>query len=312
MNTASRGSLLDAVLTAPQQERFRELCDLGDAHLDVDVTGWSKHAIITADRVFLFPRHSDAVWTIEREADALEALAPLDGVPKLVARLRDGLVSPYPFMEVTRLPGSNYADVEESLDLEDVAFFLEHAGGAIASWHEFPVQSVPPHLRAMPDAERPPIDWPSRALDPATMQDALAEARELVPGHDGAWERAVGELAGLDDVVLHGDVCENNFMVDGELRVTGVLDWGGMRVGNPVRDFDFGEWGYGIFEFEEHFGKLRERMWESYRAQRSVRLPDCRALHLFWSLAEAVYFSRHQSNDWDRSRLSASLRNLSD
>ncbi len=41
----------------------------------------------------------------------------------------------------------------------------------------------------------------------------------------------------------------------------GVLDWETAGVGHPLKDFDFGEWGYRIVAWERHFDVMRQRMW---------------------------------------------------
>ena len=65
-------------------------------------------------------------------------------------------------------------------------------------------------------------------------------------------------------MLVHGDVNEGQILVDEGLRVTGVLDWETAHLGHPLKDFDLGEWGYGIFAWDAHFHLLRRRMWEAY------------------------------------------------
>ena len=66
-------------------------------------------------------------------------------------------------------------------------------------------------------------------------------------------------------MLTHGDVHETQLLVDDDLRLLAVLDWDHAGVAHPTRDFNFGEWGFGIFSWEERFDVLYERYWESYR-----------------------------------------------
>ena len=51
-------------------------------------------------------------------------------------------------------------------------------------------------------------------------------------------------------VLVHGDVNAGQVLVDEGSRVTGVLDWETAHLGHPLKDFDLGEWGYGIFAWD--------------------------------------------------------------
>ena len=46
---SAAGDPLWAVLIPPQLARFRALTGVGDAHLDVDFTGWNKYVVLDAD-----------------------------------------------------------------------------------------------------------------------------------------------------------------------------------------------------------------------------------------------------------------------
>jgi len=122
-------------------------------------------------------------------------------------------------------------------------------------------------------------------------------------------------LTALDDVLVHGDVCENQLLVgEGSLEITGLLDWGRATVGNPLKDFDFGEWGIALFEWEPRFGELRRAMWESYREVRLANLPGYRAMHLFFSLFDAAEAARLKDSGaltaWQQRRFQRTIDNL--
>jgi Phosphotransferase enzyme family len=106
------GDPLWAVLIPPRLERFREVAGLGDAPLVADFTGWNKYVFLAGDSVFLFPREPAGVEWFERELRVYRALdaAGIDVVPRVRHQWRDDAVYPFPFAEVTRLPGQHPAD----------------------------------------------------------------------------------------------------------------------------------------------------------------------------------------------------------
>jgi aminoglycoside phosphotransferase (APT) family kinase protein len=240
----SEDDRLHAVLIEPQLARFRELCGLGGVPLMVDFEGWHRHAILAPDRVFLFPRDRSRVAGLLREAAILEAL---DGrgvpAPRLVGRWRDAGVSPYPFIAVSRLSGRSWNHLQVTVTLDDVATMLEGLGRAIAAWHRLDWRALPLGLRR----RRDDID---ESLDPARLERAAAAVVHLLglPRRRAAvWLRELEPVAAMPPVLVHGDINEGQIVVDDKLSVTGILDWETARIGHPLKDFDFGEWGFGIF-----------------------------------------------------------------
>ena len=115
----------------------------------------------------------------------------------------------------------------------------------------------------------------------------------------------------MDAVLVHGDVNEGQILVDEGLRVTGVLDWETAHIGHPLKDFDFGEWGYGIFAWDAHFHLLRRRMWEAYAEARGSPLPSWEAVHLAFCLNWVQWFTPRAAGDpWARARLQTTLDHL--
>lgn len=296
---------IHAILIEPQLERFRELCGLGDAPLSVTFEGWHRHAILSSDRVFLFPRDRLRVPGLLREAAVLEALQGR-GVPapRLLGRWRDEGVSPYPFSAVSRLPGRTWSGLEADATLDQLTAMLSGLGQAVASWHRLDIRIFPRRLRARrPEHLREIERW----FDTDALERAATYAVDrlgLPPGRADAWLREVQPLAAMAPVFVHGDINEGQILVDDELRITGILDWETAGVGHPLKDFDLGEWGYGIFEWESDFDVLRRRMWEAYARARGGELPSWRAVHRFFCLTDLKGFdSADDLNAWGRTRL---------
>lgn len=258
------GRAVNAVLVPPQAERFAALTGADLGRLVLNVTGWNKLVLLDSGRVFLFPRSADGVEWFERELAAYQALAltPLSVVPRLLGRWQDPQIYPFPFAAVTRLRGEVPAQPQA---------LFEQLGQAIARWHEL----TPPALAGA----RPPRHhdtahqrWLRRALDPATSAEAATEAAGRLgrPGRARAWTELLARAAQLRPVLVHGDIHEDQLLAeDGQL--TGIIDWETARVDHPFWDFDFGEWGTGLWRrHRRDFSALWARGWRAYAQTRGL------------------------------------------
>ena len=298
---------IHAVLIEPQLARFRHLCGLEGVPLATSFEGWHRHAVLAPDRVFLFPRDRSRVPVLRHEVTLLQALDGR-GVPaaRLLGRWDDREVSPYPFVAVSRLPGQTWSQREAAATLGQVEGMLESLGRALASWHRIDRRTLPPALRRRRSPHDDVTQFLATGLDAAV--ERVAHLLDLPPPRAAAWRGALAEVAALEPVLVHGDVNEGQILVDDDLHVTGILDWETAHVGHPLKDFDFGEWGYGIFAWERHFDRLRRALWESYAAARAGRLPPWWAVHLCFCVKWADWFScQAEPTPWQRSRLATSL-----
>src|SRR5438105_12875264 len=123
---------IHAVLIEPQLERFRGLCGLDDVPLTVTFEGWHRHAILSPDRVFLFPRDRSRVMGLLREYAVLTALAGR-GVPapRPLGQWREQAVSPYPFIAVSRLAGRTWSSFESHATMHQRTTVLAEVGQAV-------------------------------------------------------------------------------------------------------------------------------------------------------------------------------------
>ena len=274
------GRSVGAVLIPPQAARFASLTGADPDRLVLNVTGWNKLVLLDADRVFLFPRSAAGVEWFERELAVYRALAVtgLDIVPRLLGRWEDPDIYPFPFAAVTRLRGEVPADA---------GALIGQLGRAIARWHELepPAQAGarPPRHHAT-DHHR----WLRRALSPATSAAAAAEAASRLgrPGRE-AWADLLARAARHVPVLVHGDIHEDQLLADGG-QLTGILDWETARVDHPFWDFDFGEWGTGLWRrHRRDFSVLWERGWCAYAQVRGLDI-DSRPLETAFRLRHAL------------------------
>ena len=313
-STAEDSTALEAILVGPQLERLCDEFGLTPGELEPDFTGWSKHVIKSPDHVFLFPRHPKYQQSLNIELELYKLLNELDQlpVPRLVRAVENRELSPYRFGVVTRLQGILLGNIEHGLGASDYEEMLCTIGRLAAIWHNLQMGHETDFLKPLSqDVDGDHGDsyrWMYGALrsgSPGEAPDLIASSvRELAAGGGtedfselnsvsttGKWRRALSELSMMDDVLLHGDIHEDQILVRSErdLEVTGILDWGNAGVGNPALEFNFGEWGAEIWRYRETFGKFREAIWRKYMHARGLDGPSWEALHILYTLQELIW-----------------------
>lgn len=227
---------LDAVLAIARGHGLsldRELTRLDESGADFLVA----HAVDRAGAGWILrvPRRHDVP---ERAAAERRVLGLVAGrVPVEVPRWR--VFSPE-LIAYPRLGGHPAAVVDPAAggyvwrfdEKEPPAAFLDSLAGALAALHAIdPSEAVAAGLPAH---------------DPAAARRAHAErmelSREVVRVPDAVWRRWQSWLE--DDsfwpdrsVLVHGDLHPAHVLVDGEHRVTGLIDWSEARVSDPATDF---------------------------------------------------------------------------
>lgn len=278
---------------------------MADAPLQANFSGWHRHAIIAPGRVFLFPRHRQWVRGLLIEKAVLQAIdSHSTPAPRILGSWHDDAISPYPFLCTTRLYGNSWGTLGQASKATapraDWLALMDNLGRAIASWQR--IADLPKSVRrGSAPLKEFTARLSARAIDESTQRAAIAA--ELPASIARHWAKQLRPLAKMPRVLVHGDIHEGQLLVDETLDITGVFDWEAACIGHPLKDFDFGEWGFEIFELEEHFAELRRILWQSYADARAEDLPDWRTVHLFFCVKELAYFSRRPLNDdWTRQR----------
>jgi aminoglycoside phosphotransferase (APT) family kinase protein len=229
-DVAIDASLVRALL----EEQFPEL-DASSARLLAE--GWDNAVWVVEERwAFRFPRREIAVPLVARELAVLPRLAPLLPIPVPAPQLIGAPSErfPRPFFGAQLLPGRELADVELSDGARDE--LCAPLGEFLRALHA-------PGVREQADPDRRlPLD-PNGRADMAVRvprtRERFAALADLTREELRAAERILREAERLPPssahALVHGDFHVRHVLVE-DGRVSGVIDWGDVCVGDPSID----------------------------------------------------------------------------
>lgn len=309
---------LEVVLTPPQRERLRQVLRLPDlSEVSLTGEGWHRFAVLTPDRVVLLPRSHRWVPGLDREASALALLQRHRiGAPRLLGRIDDDELWPYPVTIVTRYPGRSWAARQDAADRGQWLQMLSRLGELIAGFHRIDVNLVPASIGARTPPSPDPMEIELRHfedyLEPGRLEKiavALADSAELPQHRVDHWLRFVEPCLALEPTFTHRDINEGQIMINSAGDISGLIDWESAGVQHPLTDFDFGEWGFGIYAWESDFADFRRVLWQSYAAARGVALPDWLGVQLLMTIIGAPPPEGH-TTAWNEQRRARTVANL--
>ncbi len=298
---------IHGVLNWQQLEYFCKRFDLDPSQIKANFDGWRKVILYTEDRVFMFPRDPRGIEWLDVEIAAYELLNNYKNlpVPSLLERVKDEKISYYDFAVVSRLRGLAYSKYEKEITFDKVEKMLENLAELFALWHEIPLQEIPTKIRKRTIFDETIYQWELEILKPTTMKKAFDLAFEELVKYikkngdssfeslstektKNLWENSLQEIISLEPVLLHSDIHEDQILIDTleSMKISGILDWETVRVGNPVWEFNFYEWGYGIWDWRKKFNELRRKMWKIYLDKRGIKLESYEGLNVFYALSE--------------------------
>jgi aminoglycoside phosphotransferase (APT) family kinase protein len=197
-------------------------------------SGWDNTAfLLDGHAVFRFPRKQSTVAFLERESRILPMIAgrlPLAlPHPRWIGRPTERF--PWMFAGYPRLAGVT-ADVAGLSDEERMAAAAP-LGAFLAALH-----ALAPEGLDLPGDEIGRTAFARRSPELEERLRALHE-RGLIGG-PAPWLRLIAgaELPGPppETVVVHGDLYVRHLLVDDTRRVTTVIDWGDVHLGDPGTD----------------------------------------------------------------------------
>ncbi|CAI3801332.1 hypothetical protein NKCBBBOE_02815 [Pseudarthrobacter sp. MM222] len=176
------------------------------------------------------PRHAEASARLETEFMVLRAFAPAIRaelpflMPTVAGTVRQGPLSTFVYSHL----GGSTRSVEDLS--EGSAALAREIGAAMAAIHDLPHSLVS-------NADLPsytPNEFRQRRLNEL---DQAATTGKIPPLLLRRWEHALEDVSlwRFNPCVVHGDLHEDNLLVDGE-RVTAVTGWTDLRIGDPADD----------------------------------------------------------------------------
>lgn len=246
--------------------------DLAPVRVEPLGEGWDNTAyLVNESLVFRFPRRDVAVGLIETECRLLPRLRPQlpVAVPSPTWKGSPEPRYPWPFSGYRMLPGRT-ADRAE-LDDASRAALARPLGQFLATLHAMAAEA----------AWGLPLDTLGR-LDGAKLAGRVRASLEVlhrdeVVGGPKSWREIADEAAALragsDLRVVHGDLYARHLILDDANRLSGVIDWGDVHLGDPAVDLSVA-WSFlppsGRIPFRDAYGPIEDGIW---------RLARLRALH---------------------------------
>lgn len=228
-------------------------------HIEVDSSGWDNIAVIVNHEIlFRFPRRPEVAKTLEIESRLLPELRQIVSLPiPNLEFIAPGFVGYrlIPGEPLTRELFQQLCSTERARVAQQLADFLKEI-------HSFPI-------------ERAIELGVSHTPDQQLWTNCYAEIRRhvfpLLAAHERQWTQQLFETF-LDDernfrfapVLLHGDFSPDHVLFDRRAkRITGVIDFGDARIGDPAYDFQWCE-DYGEALWHELLTRYRLEIDESF------------------------------------------------
>ncbi|MCG3223146.1 MAG: phosphotransferase, partial [Candidatus Heimdallarchaeota archaeon] len=237
------------VLNYRQFEKFYERFNLLPDQIRANFDGWRKLVLYTEELVFMFPRDPTGIEWLEKEALAYEIMDIYDDlpVPKLIERVSDKEISYYDFLVVSRIKGSAYARFEDKVNLQDVRKMFHNLTLIIPLWHEIVLEEDQIEMLRNPTKIVKNIgldNWQQAVLNTEQVENALLYLQgvveywgkrfdflstDLLTSKDMLlkWSRCLSEIASLKPVFVHGDIHEDQILLESKetMTITGIIDW---------------------------------------------------------------------------------------
>jgi aminoglycoside 2''-phosphotransferase len=198
--------------------------------------GWAFWAYRIGDTVFRFPRDAEFTQTLAVEAAVMRELVPRLPLPVAAINVHENGPNSLPFTSHRLIPG---------VPVSDLRLPLAHDTGAILgrffrAMHAFPVARAVELGLANPTPIERREAWKSffkeriaALILPLLSEDVAVAVRNIVTTF-------IDTPSSFDwqPVLSHADIDEHNLLADprtGEL--SGVIDWGDIRIGDPTGEF---------------------------------------------------------------------------
>ncbi|WP_083939178.1 phosphotransferase family protein [Deinococcus apachensis] len=269
-------------------------------HPDVAPAGegdYCRAFLVDHTWLFLFARHSLASECLDRVARVLPLLAE-DSPLSIPAVEYHGHLAGLAYVGYRCLPGTELTagqfeglppDARRSLVMALAAFFghLHAFDPARAAGLGVPVREYPFAMREAELLQGPPEELYRRDLEalaawPGEHAALLSRLKDALARHLEAIVKSAQPL-----VLLHGEVSGDHVLHDSRTgRVTGIIDWNGMVVGRPARDF--------LYLYEQYGREFVTDLLREYgRLPLEDTLRELHFLHVWHTLLRLLWAAEH-------------------
>ena len=210
--------------------------DFAPARVEPLGAGWDNTAYLLNDEVvFRFPRRTVALALFEAEARVLPRLAPQLPLPVPVPRWVEQPEEryPWPFAGYQFLPGMPATNVH--MDVEARTNVARPLGEFLRALHAIPVTEARQWGAGEDRFRRFDLAWQREKIT-TRLEDLTA--RGVIERPD-PWLRIIDEASAhppTREVLVHGDLHSKHLLVDDELALMAVIDWGDVHCNHPATD----------------------------------------------------------------------------
>lgn len=293
-----------AILNPEQIDNLCKRFNISKEELTPIFSGWHKRILLSTDKVFLFPREPQFQKGVDIEDSIYQEFSQLKAValPQLIEKVNDAEISGFSFIVTTKLAGKPFSEFIDDMSIENLELFLSQLTKLIIKWHSIPAANISSFIKTRFTEQESKLNL-SNILYYLSQPDSYKEAISLLINElkdhviftDNELEiitQVVARINSIPYTLVHGDIHEDQILVeeeDGNLEITGILDWESARYANPIQEFNFGEWGLQIWRFKNSFAKLRRSMWNSYCKARNIENYKDNDLHIFYLFCELAW-----------------------
>ena len=249
----------------------------------------------------MFPRETQFQKGVDIEASIYREFTGVGKVslPVLIEYVNDISISSFPFIVTTRLEGIPFSEIIETINIDTLESILLQLVGLIADWHNIPENKISTLIKERSVTQDESFELSNIVnllSNPSKFREAIYAV--LAAGIDyftfnkteiDFLIKAIERINSLNSTLVHSDINEDQILIrknNDKWEISGILDWESAVFTNPVKDFNFLEWGLQIWEYREHFASLRYKIWSKYCELRNIKVFGEYDLHIFYLFLE--------------------------
>ncbi len=213
---------------------LRSLGLRADEPFELDTAGWVNVCFLGRDVVVRFNARDPELPKFDREEWAMRVLNDRGfPVARVVGRVDNSRMSPYPVLVTHRIAGENLEATWDQLDAGQEVRLAEQAGTWLARLHQQKLAGFGEVFRATHDNQR--AFWGECAMDWLVACTDLFDAHDLERMRKSI-DAAAANLEQLTEArLVHRDYHFGNLLHDGD-NIVGILDFEWAVAGDPLLD----------------------------------------------------------------------------